>query len=75
MIRFKGRGRKLEPFRLLQEFSVRQKVKIPRYARDDTTFVIPSAARDPSSDYLSFVTVWKDLEITCQRPSALSRVR
>ena len=25
--------------------------------------------------YLSFVTVWKDLEITCQRPSALSRVR
>jgi hypothetical protein len=48
MIRFKGRGRKLEPFRLLQEFSVRQKVKIPRYARDDTTFVIPSAARDPS---------------------------
>ena len=25
--------------------------------------------------YLSFITVWKDLEITCQRPSALSRVR
>ena len=23
----------------------------------------------------SFVTVWKDLEMTCQRPSVLSRVR
>ena len=36
--------------------------EVPRYARDDTI-------------YLSFVTVWKDFEITCQRPSTLSRVR
>ena len=30
---------------------------------------------EEEEDHLSFVTVWKDLEITCQRPSALSRVR